>query len=264
MGKLNQKVFLVFGGASGMAKATTELFAAEGAKVVVADISKDAVKAEADTIKEAGGDAACVVCNAMLEADIAAAVDFAVETYGRLDIVQYQPGDNKVSELLNLSTEDWNEAITLNLTGPFLAIKYAGKKMKESGGGVIILTSSLNSTVPYKTYGSYCTTKAGLDMLARVAAIELGPEVRVNTINPGFINTPAIGPFTANQEIMDKVMESHCTGRIGEPEDYAKLALFLCSDDGSYFTGGNIVMDGGGRNFGYPDIIPLYFKSLGL
>jgi NAD(P)-dependent dehydrogenase (short-subunit alcohol dehydrogenase family) len=99
-------------------------------------------------------------------------------------------------------------------------------------------------------------------MLARVASIELGPDIRVNTINPGAVDTPIIAPFTANPAILEKFMECMSASRLGQPEDYANLALFLCSDEASYITGSNVLMDGGGRNFGYPDIIPLYIASL--
>lgn len=263
MGKLDGKVFLVYGGADGMAKASAKLFAAEGAKVVVADLSGEGAMAVVKEIEEAGGTAACIVCNAMVEEDIKKAVDFAVETYGKLDIMQYQPGVNPVSPITELPIEKWSAALALNLTGVFLATKYAAPKMIETaGGGAIVLTSSLNSTVPYTWYSAYCATKAGVDMFARVAALEFGPSVRINTINPGFMNTSAIAPFTANPEVMQVVMDTHCTDRIGQPEDYAKLALFLCSDDAGYITGGNFIMDGGGRNFGYPNIMPPFLKGL--
>jgi NAD(P)-dependent dehydrogenase (short-subunit alcohol dehydrogenase family) len=261
MKRLEGKIFLVFGGASGMAEAAARKFASEGAKIVIADISETGAESVVKEINGAGGEAVYTRANVMNEPEIAAAVQFAAEVYGRLDIMLYQPGKNKVCTLLNLETADWEDVIRLNLTGAFLALKYSAKKMKETGGGVILLTSSLNSTVPYKFYGAYCSTKAGVDMLVRVAALELGPEIRVCSINPGFMNTPQIAPFTKNAEIMDMVMTTHSTGRIGQPEDFANLALFLASEDAGYFTGANIIMDGGGRNFGYPDIIPRYLKA---
>ncbi len=263
MGKMDGKVFLVYGGADGMAKASAKLFAKEGAKVVIADLSEEGAKNVVAEIEAAGGTAACIVCNAMVEEDIKKAVDFAAETYGKLDCMQYQPGVNPATPIAMLPIEKWNAALTLNLTGSFLAIKYAAPKMIETaGGGAIVLTSSLNSTVPYTWYSAYCATKAGVDMLARVAALEFAPSVRVNTINPGFMNTQQIAPFTQNPEVMKVVMENHCTDRIGQVEDYANLALFLCSDDAGYITGSNVIMDGGGRNFGYPNIMPPFLAGL--
>ena len=263
MGKMDGKVFLVYGGADGMAKASAKLFAKEGAKVVIADLSEEGAKNVVAEIEAAGGTAAYVVGNAMVEEDIKKAVDFAVDTYGKLDCMQYQPGINPASPIIALDTEKWNACLTLNLTGPFLATKYAAPKMIETaGGGAIVLTSSLNSTVPYVWYSAYCATKAGVDMFARVAALEFAPKVRVNTICPGFMNTQQIAPFTQNPEVMKVVMENHCTDRIGQPDDYANLALFLCSDDAGYITGSNVIMDGGGRNFGYPNIMPPFLAGL--
>ena len=263
MGKMDGKVFLVFGGGSGMAKASALLFAKEGAKVVVADVDEDGAAATVAEIKEAGGEAANVACNCMAEEDIQKAVNCAAETYGKLDCMQYQPGFNPAMPIADLQVDMWNKCIALNLTGSYLATKYSAAKMIETAGkGAIVLTSSLNSTVPYKTYAAYCTTKAAVDMFARVASLEYGPMVRINTINPGFMDTPQIAPFKANPQIMDIVMNHHSTDRIGTPEDYAHFALFLCSDDSGYITGSNMIMDGGGRNFGYPDIIPTFMKFL--
>lgn len=261
MKKMDGKVFLAFGGASGMAKETALEFARNGAKVVVADISREKGEEVVDKIKQAGGEGVFVSCNVLEEEQIIAAVEFAVNHYQNLHVMLYQPGRNHVSPLVNIEKKDWDNVVNLNLSSAFLAVKYAARKMNDLDGGVILLTSSLNSTVPCNKFSVYCATKAALDMFARVAALELGPKIRVNTINPGFMNTPQIAPFTGNPEIMNLVMQHHSTSRIGQPYDFAKLALFLASDDASYITGANVIMDGGGRNFGYPDIIPIYLKS---
>lgn len=263
MGKMDGKVFLVFGGGSGMAKASALLFGQEGAKVVVADLDEAGAAATVAEIKEAGGEAECVACNCMVEDDIKNAVDFAAEKYGKLDCMQYQPGFNPAMPIADLQLDMWNKCIALNLTGNYLATKYSAAKIIETAGkGAIVLTSSLNSTVPYQCYAAYCTTKAGVDMFARVASLEYGPKVRINTLNPGFMDTPQIAPFKANPQVMEIVMKHHTTDRIGTPEDYAKFALFLCSDDSGYITGSNMIMDGGGRNYGYPDILPTFMQAL--
>lgn len=261
MKKLENKTFLVFGGASGMGKATALVFAAEGAKVVVADLAEEAASAVASEIVKNGGVASAFVANATVEADIEKAVLFCTATYGKLDVMLYQPGRNAVAALVDLDTAVWDDVLKLNLTGPFLAIKHAAKAMQKSGAGCILVTSSLNSTMPCKKFAAYCATKAAVDMLVRVAALELGPAIRVNSINPGFMNTPQIAPFTGNKEIMDVVMASHSTSEIGQPEDFAKLALYLASDDAKYTTGGNHIMDGGLHNCGYPDIIEIYLEG---
>lgn len=259
MKRLDGKVSLIFGGASGMARATAKEFAAQGSKVVIADLSEEGAAAVVAEIQQAGGEAAFIVCNVKEEREIIAAVQFAVDTYGKLDIMLYQPGRNAVCNTLDLEAEVFQDVFQLNLLSAFLAMKYAARQMQENGGS-ILLTSSLNSTRPCARFAAYCSTKAGLDMLVKVASLELGPRIRVNTINPGFMNTPQIANFTNNPEIMEVVMKSQALGRIGEPEDFAKLALFLASDEASFITGSNVIMDGACGNFGYPDIIPIYME----
>lgn len=258
--KLDNKVFLTFGAASGMAKATALLFAKEGAKVVVADLSEKGQ----DTVEEintSGGEAAFIHCDVLKEEAIQAAVNFAVETYGALDIMQYQPGINTIGNLLELPLEQWNYAFALNLTGAFLATQKAARYMMANNGGIILLTSSANSTQAYGCYGAYCSSKAGVDMLARIASMELGPKIRVNTINPGFMNTPMIAAYASDiandAELMGEISANQSIPKIGEPEQYAKMALFLCSDDSDHVTGCNFYLDGGGHNYKYPDALPI-------
>lgn len=260
MAKLENKVFLSFGAASGMAKATALLFAKEGAKVVVADLSEKG-QDTVDEIKKAGGEAAYVQCNTLEEASIQGAVDFAVNTYGKIDIMQYQPGINTIGSIVDLPLEQWNFALSLNLTGTFLATQKTARAMLAGDGGVILLTSSLNSTQPYVCYSAYCATKAGIDMFARVASMEFKDKIRINTINPGFMNTPMIAAYAANitedTEIMSELSANQSIPLVGEPEQYAKMALFLCSDDADYVTGCSFLLDAGGHNYKYPDVLPI-------
>ena len=259
MKRLDGKVSLIFGGASGMARAAAKEFAAQGSEIVIADLSEEGAAAVVAEIRQAGGEAAYILCNVKAESEIIAAVQFAVDTYGKLDVMLYQPGRNAVCNTLDLEADVFQDVFQLNLLSAFLAMKYAAKQMQENGGS-ILLTSSLNSTRPCPRFAAYCSTKAGLDMLVKVASMELGPKIRVNTINPGFMNTPQIANFTNNPEIMEIVMKSQALGRIGEPEDFARLALFLASDEAAFITGSNVIMDGACGNFGYPDIIPIYLE----
>lgn len=261
MSKLENKVFLSFGAGSGMAKATASLFAKEGAKVVVADLSEEGGKNTVEEITAAGGSAAFVLCDTLKEESIQNAVDFTVETFGGLDIMQYQPGVNPIGGILDLPLEQWNFGFALNLTGAFLATQKTARYMMAGDGGVILLTSSLNSQQPYANYAAYCSSKAGVDMFARIAACEFGPKIRVNTINPGFMNTPMIAAYAADitqdVEIMGELSANQSIPKVGEPEQYAKMALFLCSDDADYVTGCNFLLDAGGHNYKYPDVLPI-------
>lgn len=260
MAKLENKVLLTFGAASGMAKATALLFAKEGAKVVVADVSEKG-QDTVDEIKAAGGEAAYVQCDVMKEEAIQAAVDFAVKTYNALDIMQYQPGINTIGPIADLPLEQWNLAFALNITGAFLATQKAARYMMANNGGVILLTSSSNSTQAYGCYSAYCSSKAAVDMFARVASMEFGPKIRVNTINPGFMNTAMIAAYapdiTHDAELMGEISANQSIPKIGEADQYAKMALFLCSGDSDHVTGCNFYLDGGGHNYKYPDALPI-------
>ena len=255
------KSLLLFGGTSGMGLAAAEVFAKDGINVVLTGRNKERAAAAVEKLSGLPGKVVSFVADVTKEEDIQNAVAYTVETFGGLDHMIYQPGDNKAAPIAMLSTEDWEYMLRLNLTGAFWAVKYSAAQMMEKGGSIVLL-SSLNSMQPYKFYAGYCAIKAGLDALCKVAAIEYGPKVRINTINPGFVDTPLIAPFTNIPEAMEVVNKSVNTGRIGKPEDFANLAKFLCSDEAGFITGTNHLMDGGAHNAGYPDVLEIVMAKM--
>lgn len=251
MGKLDKKVFLGFGTGAGMGRATAELFAREGAKVVICDLSDSDGPQVADSIKASGGEAIFVPTNCTVDEQVEAAAAAAIKHYGSIDIMLYQPGMGYACSLLEADINDWKTVYNINVFGVVRAIKYVGKYMKEQKKGSIIVTSSMSSFVPTLENAGYCSSKAAVDQLIQVACMELSPEIRVNSINPGLTNTRSIAILSGNKAATERVMKNIPLKRYGEPEDFAKTALFLASDDSSYITGANIVMDGGIHCYGF-------------
>ena len=252
MGRLQDRVALITGAASGMGRAASKLFAAEGAKVVAFD-KVDAVEETAATVRQAGGTIIAMTGDAGSEADVEAAVAKAIAEYGRLDICFANAGIiGGYKPFLEETVEQWQEVLRINLIGPYLAIKHAGKAMIAQGGGSIICTASVAGVRGAGAGGAYSGSKAGVINLVQVAAHELnGTGVRVNAICPGLIETGM------TQDIFDRARDrgsDHKLGqlaalkRAGQPEEIASAALFLASDDASYVNGQAINVDGGFSN----------------
>ena len=248
-GRLQDRVALVTGAASGIGRASAKLFAAEGAKVVVFDRSPD-VEQTAQAIRDAGGQAIALTGDAGAEADVAKAVETAVSQFGGLDICYANAGvSGGYTPLFEMTAEHWTELLRINLIGPFLAIKHAAKVMAAKGKGSIICTASVAGLRSGAGGMPYSASKAGVINLVQTAAQQLtGTGVRVNAICPGLIETGMTRP------IFERARERGSEGKIGQlnplqrggmPEEIAGAALFLASDDSSYVDGQAIVVDGG-------------------
>ena len=257
MKRFEKQVFLGFGTGSGMGKATAKLFAKEGANVVVADLPNGKGEEIVQEIINEGGEGIFIPVDCTKESDIISATEQTIQKYNKIDMMLYQPGIGHNSLLLDDNIDSWRPVFELNVFGAARAIKAVAKHMKKQGKGSIVITSSINSFVPVKENAAYCSSKGAVAELIKVAAMELGPDIRVNAINPGLTNTPSIAVLTKNQVASEAAYKNIAMKRFGEPEEFAKAANFLLSDDSSYITGISLTCDGGLNLFGYPDISDL-------
>lgn len=249
MGRLEGKVAVVTGGASGIGRASALLFAQEGAKVVVADVDPRGRDVVAE-ITSAGGTALFVRTDVSQPEDVEALVRSTVETYGKLDIMFNNAGvEGEQQPIADCTVENWDRVLNVNLKGVFLGMKYAIPAMVKAGGGSIINTASTAGLTGYPNLPAYSASKGGVIQLTKTAALEYARKgIRVNCICPGGILTPLVERFTAGlpQEQIQKMVEAvHPVGRFGKPEEVARLAVFLASDESAFCTGAPFIIDGG-------------------
>lgn len=250
--RLQDKVAVITGGGSGVGRAASLLFAAEGAKVVVVDyqgVYGKAVGQEvADEVKAAGGEALYVETDLAVEEQVADMVRGTVEAYGKVDII-FNNASHGFSSPLTMTTlldtpeKDWNEVIRNNLNSLFFCTKYCQPEMVKAGGGSIINTASSNALVAVPGADAYTAAKGGVVALTRIMAITYAPDIRVNCICPGTVRTPMIADMLAMLE--DYLKQNIPLQRVAEPEEIARVALFLASGEASYITGAIIPVDGG-------------------
>ncbi len=258
--RLKNKTAIVTGGSSGIGKASSILFAREGAKVVVSDIADKAGVDVVKTIRENGGEATYVYCDVTKEEQARNLVAQTVEKYGRLDILYNNAGIGMVKLLPEMMEQEWDRIFSINVKGVFLCSKYAIPQMKKQGKGAIVNTASNWGLIAYPHWPAYCATKGAVVMLTKALAIDHAPDnIRVNCVCPGNIDTPLL---RAGIEAEGKFEEAVKTmGRLAKPEEVANLALFLASDEASYITGAAMVVDNGESARGGPTWpSPLYFK----
>jgi 3alpha(or 20beta)-hydroxysteroid dehydrogenase len=236
MGRVEGKVVLISGGARNIGGASARMLVAEGANVVIGDLLDEEGQALADEL----GDAARYVhLDVTSEADWAAAVALTVAEFGRLDVLFNNAGIFNGGQLQRYKREQWQEMLDVNLTGAFLGMQAAADAMIAAGGGSIINTSSIEGLRGTPWAHGYVASKWGLRGLTKSAAMELAPHgIRVNSLHPGRIRTPAT-------DAMPDDLIPIPLGRPGLPEEVATFALFLASDESSFATGAEFVMDGG-------------------
>jgi NAD(P)-dependent dehydrogenase (short-subunit alcohol dehydrogenase family) len=238
--RLEGRVAIVTGAASGIGKASAELFAAEGAHVIAADLNQP----------EAAGNIVALRCDAGSDEDVQHLIRSAAARFGGLDIFFANAGiSGGLASIFEQSAEDWQEILRVNLVGPFLAVKHAAPLMKERGRGSIICTASVAGVRAGAGGPAYSASKAGVINLVQVAATQLaGANIRVNAICPGLIETGMTKPVydwarASGKE--DRLGHLNPLKRGGEPEEIANAALFLASDESSYVNGHALVVDGG-------------------
>ena len=236
MGRVDDKVAIISGGARGMGAADARMLVAEGAKVVIGDILDEEGKTLADEL----GDAARYVhLDVSDEEQWQAAVDAAVTAFGKVNVLVNNAGIVQVAPLKSLDVDKWNRVLAVNLTGAMLGIKAVLGPMKDAGGGSIINVSSIEGMRGASWVHSYVASKWGLRGLTKSAALELASDnIRVNSLHPGFIRTPMTKHFPDD-------LVGAPLGRPGKPEEVATFVVFLASDESSFSTGSEFVVDGG-------------------
>jgi NAD(P)-dependent dehydrogenase (short-subunit alcohol dehydrogenase family) len=249
MTRFTGRTVIITGAASGIGRASARLFAAEGGKVVAADRSAE-VHATVAAIREAGGVAEAMEMDAGKAADVAALVDLALATYGRLDVVFANAGISGGTPTFFEQMENaWRDILQVNLIGPMLAIQTAAPVLAKQGGGAIVCTASVAGLRSGAGSPAYSASKAGVINMVTTAAQNLaGTNVRVNAICPGLIETGMTKPIferAAAKGTSDKIGQLNPLRRAGQPEEIARAALFLASDDASYVNGHALVVDGG-------------------
>ena len=239
--RLKGKVAVVTGGGAGIGKAIVQRFIEEGAKVVVADISgkQDVVAAEFGPN--------CISCRADVSksADVQAMLQLAKSKFGALHVLCNNAAiEGHLAPVGEYPEDEWEKVIATNLRSVYLGMRYGIPMMLENGGGSIVNTASMASVVAFPTMGAYCAAKGGVMQLTKTAAVEYAAKgIRANSICPGSIRTAITAALPP--EFLQKIIDANPVKRIGEPIEVANLAVFLASDESSFVTGAEIVIDGG-------------------
>ena len=242
MAKLNGKVAIVTGGASGIGAAIARRFASEGAAVCVSDLNADPARALAEELSRQGARAIAIAADVTDEGAVAALVDRTVVELGPLDVMVNNAGiGERPVPIDERPTEEWTRVIATNLNSVFFGIKHAARAMKAAGRpGVILNMSSILGSVAFSGAPAYTAAKHGVNGLTKAAALELAAaKIRVVAVAPAFIRTPLITGME------DAVLPLHPIGRLGEPDEVASLCAFLASDEASFITGVSYLIDGG-------------------
>lgn len=247
-GRFAGKVAFVTGVANGIGRAAALAFARAGAGVVVADISKEGNRETARLIEEAGGRALAVGCDVTRAGDVKAALDKAVEAFGRLDFAFNNAGvEQPITSAADITEEAWDRIVGIDLRGVFLCMKHEIPLMLKQGGGAIVNTSSGAGIRGFAGQAAYCAAKFGIVGLTKAAALDYAKaNIRINAVCPGIIETPMMDRFSGGTpEGRERVIAQEPVGRMGKPEEIAAAVVWLCSDAAVFVTGHAMVIDGG-------------------
>ena len=248
--RLEDKVTIITGGASGMGRVAAGMFAKEGARIVLADVSEEAAESAAADVRAAGGQATAVVADVSKEDDARRMVDHAMATYGRVDALYSNAGIMPAADhsVVDTDVETWDKVMAVNVRGVFLGCKYVIPKMVEQGSGSIINVASfvalIGCSVPQD---AYTASKGAVLSLTRSLAVQFGPHgVRSNAICPGPVETPLLMDWLVKDEEAKRIrLARNPTGRFGKPEEIVFMAMYLASDESRWTNGASLVVDGG-------------------
>ena len=248
--RLEEKVTIITGGASGMGRVAAGLFASEGARLVLADVSEEAVESAAADVRAAGAQATAVVADVSKEDDARRMVDHAVATFGRVDVLYNNAGIMPAADhsVVDTDVATWDAVMAVNVRGVFLGCKHAIPRMVDQGSGSIINVASfvaiLGCSVPQD---AYTASKGAVLSLTRSLAVQFGPHgVRANAICPGPVETPLLMDWLVKDEEAKRIrLARNPTGRFGKPEEIVWMAIYLASDESRWTNGASLVVDGG-------------------
>lgn len=243
MGRFKNKVVIVTGGASGIGLASVQAFAAEGARVVVADFSEQG-QTVVEGLEKAGNEAIFVKTDVADSASVRGMVEQTLARFGRIDVLFANAGIAADGPIDALSERAWHRTLDINLTGVYLCDKYVIEQMLQQGGGVIVNCGSIHSHVGKAGVTAYAAAKGGVKLLTQSLAIDYGARgIRVNAVCPGYIDTPLLKDVPA--EARAELVKLHPLGRLGKAEEVASTVLFLASDEASFVNGASLLVDGG-------------------
>ena len=246
----DQPIALVTGGAQGIGYACAEALAADGAKLILADVNAEGVAAAAEAL---GGGTVGLTCDMSDPAQINAMFDTIEAEHGPVSILVNNAGIAMPAEFLDLSLESFQKVIDVNLTGTFVALQRAAKTMVAKGiEGSIVNMSSVNAVVSIPAIAAYSASKGGVMQLTKAAALALAPHnIRVNAVGPGSIDTAMMAGVNANPEALERVLSRTPLKRVGSPREVGDVVAFLASSKASYVTGETIYVDGGRLGLNY-------------
>lgn len=244
--KLKNKVAIVTGSGRGIGKSIALEFAKEGAKVVISDINlKDCLKV-CEEIKKIGSDAIAVKCDVSKKTETVNLAKKTIQKFQKIDILVNNAGVVVMKPFIDMTEKDWDFVLDINLKGIFLCAQAVLKQMLKQKSGKIISVASIAGEVGFMNTSAYCASKAGIINLTRELALELSPQnINVNAIAPGVIATKMTENMLKDKKTKEILLASTPLGRVGQPEEIGKAAVFLASDDSNFITGHTLVVDGG-------------------